>query len=500
MSGALIFGLLFALMLTGMPISISLGLTVLTFLFTMTEVPIESVGLKLFSGLDNFGIMAIPFFILAGTFLTRGGVARRMIAFTTSLVGHLPGGLGLAGVAACAMFAAISGSSVATVVAIGSIMMPAMVEHGYPRRFGVGVIATSGALGILVPPSIILVLYGVSTNTSIGALFMAGIVPGIMLALMLAVVTWFIAWRGNYPRIPIEGGRSTFDATLSAQFGLLVSLAVTGIPPLVVAILAKYTIGQNSSTYFAIFLATAAWLVVCSMLFPQRYTPPLRFEALKTWNAYWESIWGLLLIVIVLGGIYGGIFTPTEAAAVAAVYAFIITVFVYKELKILEVSKVLLQAASMSSMLLYIITNAVLFSFLMTHEQIPQEMAAWIIDKNFSLWAFLLVVNILLLVAGNVMDPSSILLIMAPILFPLATKIGIHPVHLGILMIVNTEVGLCHPPVGLNLYIASGIAKMGISEITIAVLPWLCAMLLFLGLITYIPEISLWLPRLLGMI
>jgi C4-dicarboxylate transporter DctM subunit len=404
MSAALIFGLLFALMLTGMPISISLGLTVLTFLFTMTQVPIESVGLKLFSGLDNFGIMAIPFFILAGTFLTRGGVARRMIAFTTSMVGHLPGGLGLAGVAACAMFA-----------------------HGYPRRFGVGVISTSGALGILVPPSIILVLYGVSTNTSIGALFMAGIVPGIMLASMLAVVTWFIAWRKGYPRMR------------------------------------KATLGEQ-------------------------------------WTAFRESVWGLALIGIVLGGIYGGIFTPTEAAAVAAVYAFFITVFVYKELKLREVSKVLLQAASMSSMLLYIITNAVLFSFLMTHEQIPQQMAAWIIDKNFSLWMFLLVVNILLLAAGNVMDPSSILLIMAPILFPLATKIGVHPVHLGVLMIVNTEVGLCHPPVGLNLYIASGIAKMGISEITVAVLPWLCAMLVFLGLITYIPEISLWLPRLLGMI
>ena len=208
----------------------------------------------------------------------------------------------------------------------------------------------------------------------------------------------------------------------------------------------------------------------------------------------------LLLIAIVLGGIYGGVFTPTEAAAVAATYAFFITVFVYKELKLSEVPKVLLQAASMSSMLLYIITNAVLFSFLMTHEQIPQEMAAWIIDKNFSVWMFLLVVNVILLLAGNVMDPSSILLIMAPILFPLATKLGVHPVHLGILMIVNTEVGLCHPPVGLNLYIASSIAKMGISEITIAVLPWLCAMLVFLGLITYVPEISLWLPRLLGMI
>ncbi len=337
MSAAIIFGLLFALMLTGMPISISLGLTVLTFLFTMTEVPIESVGLKLFSGLDNFGIMAIPFFILAGTFLTRGGVARRMITFTTSLVGHFNGGLGLAGVAACAMFAAISGSSVATVVAIGSIMMPAMVEHGYPRRFGVGVIATSGALGILVPPSIILVLYGVSTNTSIGALFMAGIVPGILLALMLAAVTWFISKRNDYPRMP--------KATLGEQF-----------------------------------------------------------------HAFRESLWGLLLIVLVLGGIYGGVFTPTEAAAVAAVYAFFITVFVYKELKLSEVPRVLLQAASTSSMLLYIITNAVLFSFLMTHEQIPQEMAAWIIDKNLGVWTFLLVVNIILLAAGNVMDPSSILL------------------------------------------------------------------------------------------
>ncbi len=426
MSEALIFGLLFGLMLTGMPISISLGLTVLTFLFTMTEVPIESVGLKLFSGLDNFGIMAIPFFILAGTFLTRGGVARRMIAFTTSLVGHLPGGLGLAGVVACAMFAAISGSSVATVVAIGSIMMPAMVEYGYPRRFGVGVISTSGALGILVPPSIILVLYGVSTNTSIGALFMAGIVPGLILALMLAGVTFFVAKRNDYPRMK------------------------------------RATVGQQ-------------------------------------FNAFRESLWGLLLIGIVPGGIYGGIFTPTEAAAVAAVYAFFITVFVYKELKLTEVPKVLLQAASMSSMLLYIITNAVLFSFLMTHEQIPQAMAAWIIHKNLSIWMFLLVVNLILLAAGNVMDPSSILLIMAPILYPLATKLGVNPVHLGVLMIVNTEVGLCHPPVGLNLYIASSIAKMGISEITVAVLPWLCAMLAFLGLVTYVPEISLWLPRLLGM-
>jgi C4-dicarboxylate transporter DctM subunit len=427
MSALFIFALLFALMLTGMPISISLGLTVLTFLFTMTEVPIESVGLKLFTGLDNFGIMAIPFFILAGTFLTRGGVAKRMINFTVSLVGHWPGGLGLAGVAACALFAAICGSSVATVVAIGSIVMPAMVEQGFPKRFGAGVITTSGALGILVPPSIILVLYGVSTNSSIGALFMAGIVPGIILAILLAGVTWYIAWKNNYPRLP------------KASWG----------------------------------------------------------ERVK---AFRDGLWGLMLVVIVLGGIYGGVFTPTEAAAVAAVYSFVITVFVYGELKLSEVPKVLLNAANMSAMLLYIITNAVLFSFLMTHEQIPQEMAAWIVEKHFSLWMFLLVVNVILLLAGNVMDPSSILLIMAPILFPLAVQLGINPIHLGILMAVNMEVGLCHPPVGLNLYVGSGIARMGISEITVAVLPWLIAMLLFLLLITYVPEISLWLPQKLGVI
>jgi len=427
MSALLIFGLLFGLMLTGMPISISLGLTVLAFLFTMTQVPIESVGLKLFSGLDNFGIMAIPFFILAGSFLTRGGVARRMINFTTSLVGHWPGGLGLAGVTACALFAAICGSSVATVAAIGSIILPAMVQQGFPKRFGAGVVTTSGALGILVPPSIILVLYGVSTNTSIGTLFMAGIVPGVILALMLASVTWFIAWRNNYPRLP-----------------------------------------------------RASWAQ--------------RLRALH------DGIWGLMLVVIVLGGIYSGIFTPTEAAAVAAVYSFVITVFVYRELKLSEVPKVLLSAANLSAMLLYIITNAVLFSFLMTHEQIPQAMAAWIVEQHFSVWVFLFVVNIILLLAGNVMDPSSILLIMAPILFPLAVNLGVNPIHLGILMVVNMEVGLCHPPVGLNLYVGSGIAKMGISEITIAVLPWLFAMLIFLVMITYIPEISLWLPKTLGVL
>lgn len=426
MSALLIFMLLIGLMLTGMPISISLGLTVLTFLFFMTEVPIESVALKLFTGLDNFQIMAIPFFLLTGTFLTRGGVARRMIAFATTMVGHLPGGLGLAAVGACALFAAISGSSVATVVAIGSIVLPAMANQGFPKRFGAGIVTTSGALGILVPPSMILVLYGVSTNTSIGKLFLAGIVPGLMLALMLGTVTSVIAGIRKYPR-----------------------------------------------------MRKASWS--------------------ERWKAFREAAWGLSIIAVILGGIYGGLFTPTEAAAVSAVYAFLVTVFVYRELPLKSVPEVLLGAANVSAMLLYIITNAVLFSFLMTHEDIPQVMASWILHQNFSVWAFLLVVNVVLLLAGNVMEPSSILLIMAPILHPLAVGLKIDPVHLGVLMAVNMEVGMCHPPVGLNLYVGSGVAGMGITELTKSVLPWLLAMVVFLALVTFIPAISLWLPAALGM-
>src|SRR6187399_1104461 len=325
MNSALIFGLLIALMLTGMPISIALGLTVLSFLFVMTQVPIEAVALKLFTGIESFEIMAIPFFILAGNFLTHGGVARRMINFATSMVGHWYGGLGLAGVMACALFAAISGSSPATVVAIGAIILPAMVQQGFPKRFGAGVITTSGALGILIPPSIVMVIYCVATggsiamdpegkrvlSASVGQMFMAGVIPGLMLATLLGVTTFYRAWKNDYPRMP-----------------------------------------------------KASWA--------ERIV------------AFRKCMWGLLLILLVLGGIYAGLFTPTEAAAVSAVYAFVIAVFVYRDMTLRDVPRVLLGSANMSAMILYIITNAVLFSFLMTHEQIPQQMTSWIANSGLT--------------------------------------------------------------------------------------------------------------------
>jgi C4-dicarboxylate transporter DctM subunit len=423
---ATIFLLLIALMLTGIPVSIALGLTVLTFLFTLTTVPIEAVSMKLFTGIESFEIMAIPFFILAGNFLTHGGVARRMINFATSIIGHWHGGLGLAGIVACSMFALVCGSSVATVAAVGAIVLPEMVRNGYPMRFGAGIITVAGSLGILMLPSIPKIIYAISTNTSIGALFVAGLLPGSLLTAMLCAVTWFLAKRRNYPR-----------------------------------------------------MEKASWR--------------------ESWHAFTESIWGLMLVVIIIGGIYSGLFTATEAAAMAAVYSFFISVFVYKALTLKDVPRVLLRAANTSAMLLYIVTNAVLFSFVLSNENIPSALADWILAQDLGWFGFLLLVNVLLLMAGNFMEPTSIILIMAPILAPAAKRLGIDLVHFGIVIDVNMEVGLCHPPVGLNLYVASMIAGMRITDLAVAVLPWLLTMLVFLVIVTYWPGLTLFLPRLLGM-
>ncbi len=440
MTSALIFGLLVALLLTGTPVSIALGLTVLTVLFTVTDVPLDAVALKLFTGMEKFEIMAVPFFILAGAFLTHGGVAKRMIRFASAMTGHWPGGLGIAAVLACAIFAAVSGSSPATVIAIGSILIPAMAAQGYPAKFGAGVIASSGTLGILIPPSIVMVLYALATAgmsakgpegqrvaaPSVDDLFMAGVVPGILLAVVLGAVTWRIAVREGYPRAPRASWREAFAAFV-------------------------------------------------------------------------DCIWGLALIAVVLGGIYGGLVTPTEAAAMSAVYAFIVAKFIYRDIGWPDIPKVLLSAANMSAMLLYIIANAMLFSFLLTHEHIPQSIADWIVAQGFNWITFLIVVNILLLVAGTMMEPASIILILAPILFPVATKLGIDPVHFGIIMVVNMEIGMITPPVGLNLYVTSGVARIGLTDTSRAVLPWLVAMFGFLLLVTYWPAMSLTLPRLLGL-
>ena len=424
MTTAFLFIILFVFLVIGMPIAMALGLSSLLTILLFAPDSMASLSLKFFQTMEQFVLLAIPFFILAGNFLTTGGVAKRMINFAISAVGHLPGGLAIASVLACMLFAAVSGSSPATVVAIGSIVIAGMVRVGYSQAFATGVIVNAGTLGILIPPSIVMVVYAAATETSVGRLFMAGVIPGILLGTALMVAIYIAAIVMKLPRQPKVPWR----------------------------------------------------------------------ERLALFR---DAMWGLLLIVIVLGGIYGGVFTPTEAAAVAAVYAFICAVFIYGDLKWSDVPRVLTDSGRVTVMLLFIIANAFLFAHVLTTEQIPQTIAQTLVQWNLQPWQFLLIINIVLLIAGNFMEPSSIILVLAPIVFPTAVQLGIDPIHLGIIMVVNMEIGMVTPPVGLNLFVASGITGMTLIEVVKASWKWLMVLLAFLITITYVPWISLFLPNLL---
>ncbi len=454
----ILFALLFLCMMIGVPVAVSLGFSSVVTILFFSDDSLASIALKLFEALsEHYTFLAIPFFILSSAFLSTGGVARRIIDFAVDLVGHIRGGLAMAGVLACMLFAAVSGSSPATVAAIGTIVIVGMQRVGYPEKFAAGVISTAGTLGILIPPSIVMLVYAAATEVSAARLFMAGMLPGILMGLFLMITIYVYARIKNLPSSPFPGFKKI------AKSGLI-------------------------------------------------------------------ALGGLMLIIIVLGAIYGGIASPTEAAAVATVYAFLIAVFGYRDIgplknvpwkkkgealgtalirnsyKILEafpksifdkeIRKVIMDASKVSIMLLFVIGNAILFAHVLTSERIPHHIAEMIITWGLPTWGFLLVVNILLLIAGNFMEPSAILLIMAPILFPIATKLGIDPIHLGIIMVVNMEIGMITPPVGLNLFVIAGITKKPMGWAISASLPWLLLLLFFLMLITFIPQISLIVPEL----
>jgi C4-dicarboxylate transporter DctM subunit len=423
MSTFSLFLLLFAFMFLGMPIAIALGLSsILTILFFGHD-SLASMALKLFETSEHYTLIAIPFFILGGAMMSTGGVAKRLIRFAVSCVGHVRGGLAIAAVLACTFFAAVSGSSPATVVAIGSIMIAGMVKAGYTQKFAAGVLCNAGTLGILMPPSIVMVVYASVTELSVGRIFIAGVVPAIVLALALMVAIYIVARVKNLPALPF-----------------------------------------------------ATWKEII--------------------NSGRDAIWGFLLLVIIMGGIYGGIFTPTEAAAVAAIYAVVISLFVYRDINFKQLPKVFVDASKTTVMLMFIIANAMLFAHVLTTERIPQIIAEQIVAFGMEPWMFLVVVNIILLIAGNFMEPTAIILILAPIFFPIAVKLGIDPIHLGIIMVVNMEIGMITPPVGLNLFVTSGITGMPIMDVVKAAMPWLMVLLGFLMVITYVPEISLFLPDL----
>lgn len=425
MSIIFLFTCLFFFMLIGVPIAVSLGLSGSLVIILFSQDSISSVAVKLFETSEHYTLLAIPFFLLAGSFMTTGGVARRLIDFANACVGHVRGGLAIASVLSCMLFAALSGSSPATVAAVGSIAIGGMVRSGYPIEFGTGIICNAGTLGILIPPSVVMVVYAAATEQSVGRLFMAGVVPGLLLGVILMVTIYIIAIKKNLPAMPRATAREFFR---SAR----------------------------------------------------------------------EAMWGLILMVIILGGIYSGAFTPTEAAAVAAFYSFIVAVFIYKDIKLSECPKVILEAGKLSIMLMFIIANAMLFAHVLTTEQIPQQLTAIVAAMELSPWEFLIIVNLVLLVAGAFMEPSAIILILVPILFPIAMHLGIDPIHLGIIMVVNMEIGLLTPPVGLNLFVASAITKLPVTKVIRATMPWLTIMLLFLILVTYVPSISLALPDWLG--
>ena len=424
MTTVALFALLFLFMFLGMPVAVALGLSSLLTILFFAQDSLASLSLKLFETAEHYTLLSIPFFILGGAFMTTGGVAKRMIRFANACIGHLRGGLAMASVMACMLFAAVSGSSPATVVAVGSIVIAGMVRAGYPLPFAAGVICNAGTLGILIPPSIVMVVYGAATETSVGKLFMAGVIPGILLGLLLMAAIYVRARMIGLPKQP----RASLAEVLTS--------------------------GR-------------------------------------------DSLWGLLLIVIILGGIDGGVFTPTEAAAVAAIYAFAIAVFVYRDIGMGRVPQVLVEAGEVTVMLMFIVANALLFAHVLTTERIPQQIAEMIIGWGMTGWQFLIVVNILLLIAGMFMEPTGIILILAPILFPIAIRLGIDPVHLGIIMVVNLEIGMVTPPVGLNLFVTAGITRMSIGEVVRAALPWSLVLLVFLVIITYVPAITLFLPNLL---
>ena len=423
MTIAFLFISLFGLMLIGVPVAVSLGAsTVITMLF-FTDLDVATIPQLIFDGINKFALMAIPMFILAGNLLSKGGSARRIIDFAKSMVGHLPGGLPMSAIFACVIFAAVSGSSPATVVAIGSIMFVAIKEAGYPKEYAVGGITTAGSLGILIPPSVVMIVYGVTAEVSIAQLFMAGVVPGLMLGGMMILQTY------------IGAKKLGFKAT----------------------------------------------------------TPEPWSERVKKFG---KAFWALLIVVVVIGGIYGGIFTPTEAAAASAIYALIISLFVYKDIKFKDLWDICLESAITTAMIFFIIANAVVFAYLLTSENIPQTIADSILAANIGKIGFLIIVNVLLFIMGQFMEPSSVVMIMVPLLLPIATALGVDPVHFGILLIVNMEIGMITPPVGLNLFVASGLTGMNLKDVIVSCLPWTLTLFIGLVLVTYIPEISLWLPRL----
>ncbi|TSI10446.1 TRAP transporter large permease [Lysinibacillus sp. BW-2-10] len=410
----------FVLLFLRVPVAIGLALSTIFVLF-MSDFNMNMMPQRMFTALDSFPMMAIPGFVLAGVIMARGGISKYLIEALRSWVGHLPGGLSVVTILACAIFAAISGSSPATAAAIGSIMIPAMLAAGYDKKYSLGLVAAGGTLGILIPPSVPLIIYGITAEESIGKLFLAGVIPGLGLTALLIIAAIVYAKRNG------------FKGDAPASWGER---------------------GRRSL----------------------------------------KAIWGAFLPVLILGSIYSGAVTPTESAVIAVVYGLIVSAFVYRELKWQDLRPIFVESINVTAMIFLIIGAASLFGLYLTNEQVPQEVGAWISESGMNKWIFMIIVNILFFILGMFLEAVSIILIVLPILLPILAHFDINLYHFAIIMVINLELGMITPPVGLNLFVVSGIAKEKLGVVVKGVIPFIVLMILFLAAVVLFPQMSLWLP------
>ncbi|MBO1002730.1 TRAP transporter large permease [Pseudogracilibacillus auburnensis] len=427
MTIALLFGTLFLCLLIGVPIAISLGVSALVAIYFGTTLQLDIITQKAFTSLDSFPLLAIPFFMLAGILMSKGGVSKRLLNLASSIVGWMTGGLSLVTIVACMFFAAISGSGPATVAAIGGFMIPAMITRKYDGGFAGAVTAAAGSIGVIIPPSIPFVLYGVIGSVSVGSMFLAGIIPGLLIGIALMITSYIISKKRNYRPDKIEA-----------------------------------------------------------------------FSFKDVLKSLYDAKWALLIPVIILGGIYGGIFSPTEAAVVATVYALIIGLFIYKELDIKTIYDSFLEAVVINATTMIIIGLSVSVAYFMTLEQIPNDIATFLTGLSESPIIILLAINILLFIVGMFIDTISALVVLTPILLPIVTTVGVDPIHFGVILVANLAIGFVTPPLGVNLFVASSVGNVKFEKIVSAIIPFIISMVICIIVITFFPTLSLWLPSFLN--
>ena len=421
-----LFIIFVVLMAVGVPIAISMAASSILYMIMFVDIPLVVIAQQMLAGVNKYTLLAIPFFMIAGSLMEHGGISRRLVDFCKVLLGRIPGGLALVTIVACELFAAMTGAGAATVAAIGTFMIPAMVADGYNKDFAASLTATAGIFGPLIPPSILMVLYSVSTNVSVGTMLIGGIGPGLLMGVMVAIPAMYVCIKNNYRSKETTGGLKNL------------------------------------------------------------------------WSSFKSAIWAIFTPVIILGGIYSGIFTATEAAAVAALYSLIVGLFVYKELTLKKMVDVLKTAMISTAGIMLIVAATQAFGWVLTFEQIPQDIASFLTTTIGNKWVFLIIVDILMLISGCFLDPVPAVMIYAPLLAPVATSFGVDPIHFGVLMVVGLVIGLVTPPVGVNLFVASAIAERPVHRLVPKLVPFIIFCVIGLIFVTFIPSISTFLPGLIG--